>query len=154
VSIEDARIWLIKASLSMTALTFIFFIIAPAVGYPLTFEQAIRQIEIVSPVFVGYLGSATVFTFSHTKIRQLELSGQSMQSNLSLIVKGPIYVAALGIAVVLVAFGYSNRLDAPQGIGMTLDAFSAALAAVLSLLTVTTNAAVAYLFTVEKKGRK
>ena len=42
---NDARKWLILASLSMTAVLFVFFIIAPALGFPLTFGQARGLLE-------------------------------------------------------------------------------------------------------------
>ena len=60
---EAARVWLVKASLIVTTLTFVFFIVAPAFNFPLSFGEAIRLLEIVAPVFLGYLGSATQFLF-------------------------------------------------------------------------------------------
>jgi hypothetical protein len=66
---NDARKWLVLASLSMTAVLFVFFIIAPAFGFPLTFGQARGLLEIILPVFLGYLGSASHFVFSQRSAR-------------------------------------------------------------------------------------
>ncbi len=59
-----ARLWIIRASLLTTGLNFTFFLIFPALGYPITFDQAIRLLEIVTPVYLAYFGSATYFLFA------------------------------------------------------------------------------------------
>lgn len=142
---KQARLWIIKASLIVIALNFTFFLLAPTIGYPLTFEQAVRLIEIISPVFMAYLGSASYFIFSSTQEGpEINIGGD--KGMLSLLVKGPVYVFALAALSAMIAFGYSNRAEAVSGSGMSVDILSGSISAILGLLAVTTNVIVAYLF--------
>src|SRR6516164_4337019 len=86
---NDARKWLILASLSMTACLFIFFLLAPTIGFPLTFSQARGLLEIVLPVFLGYLGSASHFVFSHRSRSQREQAAASQEMTI-LLIRGPV----------------------------------------------------------------
>lgn len=56
MSVYQARKWLIVASLTMAAASFSFFMLAPVFGYPLRYSQAQLVLQIVLPVFLGYLG--------------------------------------------------------------------------------------------------
>jgi len=142
---QAARIWLIKASLSITGVTFVFFLLSPALGYPLSFEQSIRLLEIVTPVFLGYLGSATTFLFGkETQMSDVTIRGP--KELLQLLVKGPVYVFGIATLAAMVAFGYSNRTDALSGSGMSVDLLAGGISAALGLLAVTTNIIVSYLF--------
>lgn len=146
MTVTEARTWLITLSLAITGLIFVFFGIAPVIGYPLTYPEAIRLLEIVLPVFIGYLGSATQFVFSPSS-QQPDLRTSADATQLGLLVKGPIIVWGAGSFAVIAAFGFSNRLSAAPGdTRMSLDALAGLLTAGLSLLTVTTSVAIAYLF--------
>jgi hypothetical protein len=96
------------------------------------------MLEIVSPVFLGYLGSATTFLFSR-KQNDTEVVIKGSMELFSLLVKGPVYSFALILLFVIFAFGYSNRIGAPPGIGMNVDLLAGAISATLGLLAVTTN---------------
>lgn len=150
---DDARKWLILASLSMTAVLFVFFLIAPAVGFPLTFPQARGLLEIILPVFLGYLGSASHFIFSQGSGR----SGRGAdlpREMVTLLIRGPVVVFAAISVCAIGVFGYSNRIEAPVGSGMSLDTLASFLSAALGLLAVTTSVASAYLFANrEPKGK-
>jgi len=63
MTILFARRWLILASLIVSGLVFLFVILAPVLGYPLTWDQALRIVELIVPVFFGYLGTGTHFLF-------------------------------------------------------------------------------------------
>lgn len=145
MTIHSARIWLIKVSLAITGLNFAFFLAAPALGYPLTFEQAVRLLEIVTPVFFGYLGSATYFLFGRSASDQNVALGGSKEL-VALLVKGPVYLFGVATVTAGIAFGYSNRSAAPGGSGMTVDILAGSISAALGLLAVTTNVIVSYLF--------
>jgi hypothetical protein len=145
MTINEARRFIITASLIATGATFVFFLVAPAVGYPLTWVDVPRVFEIILPVFLGYLGSATHFLFrarQDTKDIQLRDPGGMF----GLLIRGPLAVFGVGIIALLFAFGYVNRIGAPNGSGMGVDELSHSLTALVGLLAVTTNAAVGYLF--------
>jgi hypothetical protein len=142
---DAARNWIVAASLGITAVDFVFFLLAPALGFPLTFDQAVRLLEIVLPVFMGYLGSATHFLF---RIPPADAPAEVHPPGglLGLLVRGPIIVFGLATFAAIFAFGFSNRSMATAGSGMSLDALAGSLSAALGLLSVTTNVAVSYLF--------
>jgi hypothetical protein len=142
---NNARRWLIISSLIITAALLIFFIIAPTSGYPIRYDQAIRLLEIVLPVFLGYLGSAARFIFpANSKTRSKENSDLHPLANI--MVRGPVIVFSLAAVSALTAFGLSNRRDAAPGTGMDIDTLAGILSLALGLLAVTTNVAFAYLF--------
>lgn len=144
MSIESARTWLVKASLTFTAATFVFFFIAPALNYPLRYDQSFRLLQVVFPVFAAYLGSATYYLFNQSaEGHEAVLPGNSKL--LGLLVKGPLIVFAIAMIAAIVAFGSSNRFGAVDE-GMSVDTLSLALSLALGLLTVTTNAIAAYIF--------
>ena len=142
---NDARKWLILASLGMTACLFVFFLVAPTIGFPLTFSQARGLLEIVLPVFLGYLGSASHFVFSHrSKLKRQQ--AEASQEMTILLIRGPVIIFALICACAVAVFGYSNRIEAPVGSGMSLETLASFLSAALGLLAVTTSIASSYLF--------
>ena len=62
---NQARNWIIRTSLVLTTCVFAFLVVAPTIGYPLDpgANHVIRLLQILTPVFVGYLGSAAHFVF-------------------------------------------------------------------------------------------
>jgi hypothetical protein len=149
MTLYQARKWLIVASLAMTVVAFCFFMVAPVLGYPLRYSQAQTVLQIVLPVFLGYLGAATQFVFQKSPAPDEVVAARPL---MGLLVKGPIAVSALMIVAVVVAFGYSNRAAATPGEGLAVEQLSAAVTAAMGLLAATTNSIVAYLFAVEKKA--
>lgn len=144
---QAARKWLIHASLGTTAGAFLFFLVAPVAGFPLTFEQSLRLLEILLPVFLGYLGSATHFVLRGTRPQENSPKPSRGQSELlGLLVRGPVVVFVIVIAAAITAFGIANGSSAPPGSGMSVETLAITTAAALGLLTVTTSALVAALF--------
>ncbi len=153
MNVQTARVWIIKASLIITGLCFGFFLLAPALGYPTTFDQALRLLEIITPVFLAYLGSATYFLFGKDA-SNIDLSVRGSTELFSILVRGPVYLFGFVVTAAIAAFGYSNRVSAPVGSGMSIDALAASLSASLGLLAVTTNVVVTYLFSGGQNGKK
>jgi hypothetical protein len=149
MDLDGARRWLVISSLTITAATLMFFLAAPAFGYPITWEQGTRVVEIVIPVFLGYLGSATLFLFQTRRQRPSRLADVSQIG--AILVRGPIIVFVLVCITTLFSFGYSNRLTANPGSGMSVDTLAWSITSTLGLLAVTTNVATSYLFALERR---
>lgn len=141
-----ARLWLVAASLLTSASLIVFFLLAPAVGYPLEFSQSLRILEIVLPVFLGYLGAAALYVFRASSADDDVVFRPAALPLVTVLVKGPVLIFAIAAVALLVAFGITNRQNAPPGSGIGIDQLAAGMTAILGLLTVTTNVAVAYLF--------
>jgi hypothetical protein len=136
-----AREVLIISSLSATAVQMIFLFIGPSVGFPLDYTKSIQLLQIVSPVFLGYLGSATHFVFM-TPPPQVQANNQFLGP----LVIGPIAIYAVAIVALFSAFWYSNRPGAPIPGGMSPDNLSTSLTIALGLLAATTSIIVSFLF--------
>lgn len=142
---NQARTWLVTMSLVITSALFVFFILAPAFDYPLQFRQARALLEILLPVFLGYLGSAAHFLFRIDDAPEVVRDVRSPVL-LALLLKGPIAVFTIAVVSALIGFGVSNRSGQNDGTGMSLQDLSGLLALALGLLTVTTGVISAYLF--------
>ena len=135
MTVDQARRWIVLSSLILTGVFFVFFLIAPVSGYPLTYPQAFRLLQIVTPVFAGYLGAATRFIFG----AQSAATNVSSEPLLGIIARGAVIVFGLAIVAALGAFGWTNRTSAPAGIGMSIDTLATAFSLALGLLAVTTG---------------
>jgi hypothetical protein len=141
MNIDAARKWIIVASLIITGCQLTFLICAPAAGYPIEYPKNLELIRIVSPVFLGYLGSATHFVFNSTK-SEVRIRNKF----LSILIKGPIMIYVLVVVSAFFSFGYSNRSNAEIGTGMSVDDLSTALSFALGVLAATTGVITSYLF--------
>ena len=139
---EMARVWLVVASLIMVLAYFLFLILAPLFGYPLQFHHSVRLLEIILPVFLGYLGNASYFVFKNPKKQNSVQLGRLT----SIMICVPVIVFGIIVAAIMFAFLYTNRLDDIPGNGMTVDMLAGLLAAALGLLTVTMNVMTSYIF--------
>ena len=139
---EAARRWIILSSLGFTAAFFVFFTLGPVLGYPLSYAQATRLLEIVLPVFLGYLGSATKYLFGRKRHRA---DGPPDQL-LGYVVRGALFVFALCLVATLFAFAWGNRAAAAAGEGMSVDTLAWLLSGLLGLMAVTTGIVAENLF--------
>ncbi|MGA9155425.1 MAG: hypothetical protein WB249_01365 [Candidatus Sulfotelmatobacter sp.] len=144
MTIQRARIWLVSYSLAICGLTLVFFLIAPITSYPLEWAQSLRILEIITPVFFGYLGLATRHIFAGDPAPSDSSKGSV--GMLGLLVIGPLVIFAVVTVALIVAFGFSNSGRVNSSRAMSIDTFAAGIAAVLSLLTVTTNVIVIHVF--------
>jgi hypothetical protein len=126
-----------------------FFALAPALHYPLEFDQSIKLIEIGFPVLLGYLGSAAYFVVT-TPTRGARRKPVLLSPEFTLLVRGPTIIFVLATAAVIVGFGLSNSPQAPPGQGMSFETLSAMLSLVLGILTATTTVISTHLFGSEK----
>jgi hypothetical protein len=147
---DQARRWLIVASLGLTAATFLFLWTAPSFGYRLELRDSIRLMQIALPVFLGYLGAAAQYVFQGLSgQRNHGIRSQARHPFLSLLIKGPILVFFIALVAMFVSFGRTNQPDS-NAEPIDVDQLALGLSAALGILTVTTNVAIAYLFTLEK----
>ena len=147
MTVDESRSWLITSSLAITAAQMVFLITAPVVGYPLQYPKNLDLLQIVTPVFLGYLGAAAHFIF-----RNPAPEVHVQNKFLGLLVRGPliIYVVVTGSA--LGAFGYANRPSAAPGTGMSVPNLATTLSLSLGLLAATTSVINSYLFAAPLSG--
>lgn len=148
MTVDQARKFLIISSLSITGSQIFFLFVAPPMGYPLSYPKNLDLLQIVSPVFLGYLGSASHFIF------QAPPPVVNVQNQyLGLLLKGPVIIYIFAMIGAFSAFGYSNRVGAPIGTGMSVDNLATSITLCLSLLAVTTGVLSSYLFVVPDRQR-
>lgn len=148
MTLEQARGWLIRTSLGISFVILLFVIVGPGVlGFPLDAErgQDTRILQIILPVFVGYLAAASHFVFSD-RGQDATADERTLSGNALTLVKWPVVAWGVLTVAMLAAFWFSNRAGGPPGSGWTVDKLAAYLTVGLSLLTATTNIAVNYLF--------
>jgi hypothetical protein len=132
---------MVATLLGLTAATIMFFLLAPALGYPLEFDQGWALAQISVPVFAGFLATATQFaTVEHGG------GDETAPPLLAWLIFGPATIYLFGAAAVLFVFWSTNRADAPLGGGMSTQLLSTILTALLGLVTITSNIAIARLF--------
>ena len=148
MNVLKAQKSLIYISLAESGLVFIFLTLAPAFGFHLSWAQSLRIIELIVPVFFGYLGSAAAFVFQSRSNEHVVVAHPEL---VRILVFGPLILFFLGSVSLFIAFGVTNRSGAPPGIGMDIDTLAAGFTALLGLLTVTTHVAVSYLFSAGRK---
>ncbi|MBR1233141.1 hypothetical protein [Bradyrhizobium sp. AUGA SZCCT0182] len=139
---DQARRWIILASLMITGIQIVFLFICPAIGFPLEYSKCLDLLQIITPVFLGYLGSAVHFVFMNpapTVTVDNKYFGP--------LVKGPIIIYACAMLAAFATFGYSNRSGAPIGNAMTVANLSTSVSVSLGILAATTGVIVSYLFT-------
>lgn len=141
MTIDNARKWLIASSLIITGVQMVFLLVSPVIGFPLSYPKNLDLLQIISPVFLGYLGSASHFIFQNP-VPQVPMQNQY----LGLLVKGPLVIYVLAAGGSLAAFGYSNRVEGSIGAGMSVDNLSTALSLSLGVLAATTGVLSSYLF--------
>jgi hypothetical protein len=146
MNIITARKTLIISSLVITGCQIIFFTIAPVLGFPIEYPKNIDLLQIISPVFFGYLGTATHFIFITPRI---EVHAEN--EFLGILIKGPLIIYSFVVIATTSAFWFSNRPGATVGSGMSVENLSTALSLALGLLAVTTGVINSYLFSSPNK---
>ena len=147
MTIQESRRWIVHWSLGLIALYGVFFLLALVLHYPLVFEQSAQMLQIIFPIFLGYLATAIVFAFEG---REVETRAPDLLGPLT---KGPFLVSLLLSIALFVAFWVadSTHSSAQPTTPMTFDVFSSLFAAIVGIHTATTSALVAYLFGAERR---
>jgi hypothetical protein len=146
---SEARTWIIKASLVSFGCVFVFFVVAPAIGYPLRYSDAINVMKILIPIFSSYLGAAASYVISGSSNTDDETS----IAILRLLVVWPIILFAICMIAILVAFPISQNGEF-SGNGMTPNTLSLLVSLLSAVLATTTGAINSYLFVIKKPRRQ
>ncbi len=141
MTIGGLRKVIIWAMLALTGSTMLFFVLAPALDYPLEPDQGWAIAQVSVPVFVGYLGTATQFALLPERAADKE-----PRPMLAMVVLGSLAIYAVGAVTILFAFWLTNRVAAPIDTGMSTKTLSTVLTSLLGVLTVVGNIAVAQMF--------
>lgn len=150
MKIVQARKSVIIASLVIVGSNILFFFFAPSLGYPLEFNEAISILQIILPVFLGYLGTATQFMFQQPSSNTPPIN---LSDLLPYLLWGPLVIFSLANIGAIISFGITNGTGASPGSGMTPFQLSLDITICLSLLAVTTNTIVSYLFAKENAAQ-
>ena len=136
-----ARIFIVSASLALTGILLIFLMAAPSLRVPFNENQSenLRLIEIVLPVFFGYLGSASHFVFNANRGRDVAPDQMAL---LRILVVGPFTIFAVFLIALFGIFWLSNGTPAAMSFGTLSQFFSWAM----GLLACTISIISAYLF--------
>jgi hypothetical protein len=145
MKIDSARSWVIWGSLGITASQGVFLLVAPAFGFNLKYPKNLDLLQIIGPVFLGYLGAAAAFIFKDPP-PEVPVN----EKFLGPLVVGPLAVYILFVGGALAVFGYSNRENAVVGTGIPVEDLSRALSIALGVLAATTSIISANLFVAPK----
>ena len=141
MTVAQARQWLTIASLAATCTLFVFLVLAPGNFYSLDPSDAPRLMQIILPVFLGYLGAIAQYVIGAGHDPNVSLRGGFVAE---LMVKGPVVIFVLGMSAILLAFQLDQR---PGGRGLwTVDQLALYVTGALSVLTVSTNVIISHLF--------
>lgn len=137
-------------NLAVTGLTFAFFLLAPLLGFPVRFGDALGLAQIAAPVFLGYLGFAGAFATRLTPDKNPPIDAERL-GLLSALAYGVTLTYVLLVATACAAFWISNRRhDTLDGMGMDLDTFRTALTLALGVFTAISNHLMTRLFPAER----
>lgn len=127
-----------------------FLIIAPIMGYPLDSSQAFQLLQVIFPLFVGYLMSAAVYIFQEEDVN-LDLQAPSL---LEYLVKGPFVVVFVLMALSFLAYGVTNWPLEERGYtgdGMSFETLANLVTVFLAIHTGVTSTLVIHLFKKREK---
>jgi hypothetical protein len=138
---SKARIFIVVASLALTGFLLTFLMAAPFLRVPFNENQNenVRLIEIVLPVFFGYLGSASHFLFNANRGR--EVAPEQMPL-LRILVVGSFGIFTAFIICLFAIFWLSNGSPA----AMSFDSLSRYFSLSMGLLACTISIIASYLF--------
>ncbi|MGR4931756.1 hypothetical protein ACIPUD_33835 [Bradyrhizobium sp. CAR08] len=143
---EHARRRLILLSL-MTTVLFSAFVIVSPLFTPFDAQQALQVVQVVFPVFAGYIGAAVLFLF-----RGNPSAGTiADQSLLRTLIYAPFIVFWCLAAAVLFYFYLSNQPGHREG--MTFPQLMTYVTLIISFMNITTGALGAFLFQSEEIRR-
>ena len=137
----------ITSSISMLAICSAFLVFAPLTKYPLDFEQSMKIIQVIIPLFAGYLASASMGLTSKNKPRNTKID-----ENIIYLMKGVFFLIVFMILSLFIVFGVANWPSdnlAYESIDFSFDSLSLMISLILGIHTATTTVIVGYLFGVQ-----
>jgi hypothetical protein len=142
LTVAGARIAIVGFSLGITGVLLTFLILAPALGMPFNpgRNENVRLIEIIVPVFFGYLGSAAHFIFRSRRGAEISVNDETL---LALLIYGPFLIFITINIALFAAFYLYNRPDGP---GMDVEELSKWFSFGLGILTCTVSVISSYIF--------
>src|ERR1051325_8369038 len=104
---SKARIFIVVASLTLTGFLLVFLMAAPYLRFPFNENQNenLRLIDIVLPVFFGYLGAASHFLFNSNRGREVPPAQRPL---LRILVVGSFGIFTFIIVCLFIVFWVSN----------------------------------------------
>jgi len=132
VSLQPLRerlVWLSALSMFLTLLLFpILYVFQP----PLEFQDFLRLLQQILPIFIGYLASAIGYAFS-TRTEQTIPADRFRMIQFILIVSFSLYW--FGMALTAGFYVYSHSSLAPLGAGMSKEILFGMVTVMLTLIT-------------------
>jgi hypothetical protein len=142
MTFTSARNWLIIANFAAVTICGAFFIVSPALGYPLLFEQSMRLLQIIIPPFLGYIGSMYIFYHSSNRLPKGKINPKTLRR----LVRLPFVAFVILSIAIIFSFGFSNRLEAKPGQGMDIDQCGWFFSVATGILSISTTMLMSYLF--------
>lgn len=139
----EARRKLIILSLLTTVVFSMLLIIAPLFT-PFTSKQSLQVVQIIFPVFAGYIGAAVLFLFRGDPNK----GNVADPTLLKILIYAPFIVFWCIAAAILIDFYVSNQPG--FGEGMSFSDLTTYVTLIVSFMNITTGAIGAFLFQSEE----
>jgi hypothetical protein len=146
MTVEQGRRMIIALSLITTTLFNCALIVSPLV-IQLKPGESLQLVQIVFPVFAGYIGASVLFLFQGTPAASQTADNKLLE----LLVYSPFCVFWLLALSVLTYFYLSNLPGKSEG--MTFEQISTYITLIISFMNATTGALTALLFNSEQLQR-
>lgn len=145
----SARIFIVVASLALTGFLLVFLMAAPFLQLPFNENEGenVHLIEIVLPVFFGYLGNASHFLFNANRGRSVPPEQRPL---LAILVIGSFGIFTIFIICLFVVFALSNGSPG----AMSFDSLSRFFSFGMGLLACTISIIASYLFGTSHERRQ
>lgn len=140
----SVRFFLIYASLLSVFLTICLFLLSPLFGLGLDHEKGehLQVIQIIIPTFLGYLTAAVTYATSKASFR--EPRGEKGRI-LQIVTVGSVLVFFFGVLLATVVFGLSSQEGSTLP-GVSFSQYSSIVSILLGILSATTSAVSAFIF--------
>jgi hypothetical protein len=124
--------WLVGLSVVSILLTMLFFFVLKIFGFPLSYDDVLRLVQQLFPVFVGFLLSAVTYVFSSKKDMLIE---EARFKLLQVVLLASFSLYWAGVLILSSVFWWSHSQRAPLGEGMPKSAFFIILTVLFSLIS-------------------
>jgi hypothetical protein len=142
LTVSGARLVIVFFSLAITGILLCLFVLSPLLGIPFNpgRNEHFRLVEIVLPVFLGYLGNASHFIFRSHRMVEPQVLDERI---LAMLVYGPFIIYIFFNTSLFLSFYLCNQ---PDGSGMPIDELTRWFSIALGVLTGTISIINSYVF--------